>query len=415
MEDLHTAQRLDQHSLNVPDADEFTLLSDRETVKDSRAEHFAMVWSSYWHPSFFVKRFAGHIYQAYKEPRRAAATAGHFSWKGGHWYHVGYSWNLRENRHRLFINGVLIGVEDHCCDDPVEAAQAADTLFIGSSMFAMGDVSGFAEEVTDWSIHLANENAKFDPEIQTKLRATYLGEGIGPLQLPEESGWETAWEIPFESPSDLEHFQIQGCAQAPRVESGGLRITTPLQNPTHDFSILDLNHVYLWSRDWFEGDLHISYEFQNLRRGGLSLLMAQCSGMQREDFWKSHRPRSNGIMKTVCWEDVRNYHWEYLREMDDVRNDVASHALLKNPWHHALGFAVHGPLYPLETWLRLDFLQTGGRIQCAINGQAVLDVEDRADQNNGPILTAGRFAIRCMTRTDIFIRNLSVRTRSHLA
>ena len=76
-----------------------------------------------------------------------------------------------------------------------------------------------------------------------------------------------------------------------------------------------------------------------------------------------------------------------------------------------LGPSPSGRFYPLETWLRLDFLQTGGRIQCAINGQAVLDVEDRADQNNGPVLTAGRFAIRCMTRTDILIRNLSVRTR----
>ena len=412
MEDLHTSQRLDHHNLNVADADEFTLLSDRETVKDSRASHFSIVWSSYWHPSFFVKRFPGHIYQAYREPQKAAATAGHFSWNGGQWYHVGYSWNLPKNRHRLYVNGILAGVEDRWHKGSLQTSHAAGTLFFGSSMFALGDVTGFSSEVEEWTPQLAAENANFNPSIQTKLRATYLGEGIAPLHLPVDNGWETALELPFESPRDLERFQIQGCAQAPMIEERGLRITTPLQDPAHDFSILDLNHVYLWSRDWFEGNLHISYEFQNLRRGGLSLLMAQCSGMQREDFWKSHRPRSNGIMKTVCWEDVRNYHWEYLREMDDVRNDVASHALLKNPWHRALGFRVHGPLYPQETWLRLDFLQTGGRIQCAINGQAILDVEDRADQNNGPVLTAGRFAIRCMTRTDILIRNLSVRTRT---
>jgi hypothetical protein len=405
MEDLHTAQRLDHHSLNVPDADEFTLLSDRETIKDSRAAHFAVVWSSYWHPSLFVKRFPGHIYQAYREPRRAAATAGHFSWSGGQWYHLGYSWNLRENRHRLFVNGILVAAEDYWCESPTESSPVGETLFFGSSMFAIGDVCGFSEEIADWSAHLASEGASFDFGIQAKLRSIYLGEGITPLDIPE-NGWKTRLELPFEDSRDLNRFAIQGCVQAPVVESRGLRITTPAKNPAHDFSILDLNHVYLWSRDWFEGDLHISYEFQNLRRGGLSLLMTRCSGMQREDFWKSHRPRSNGIMKTVCWEDVRNYHWEYLREMDDVRNDVASHALLKNPWHRALGFRVHGPLYPLETWMKLDFVQTGGRIQCAINGEAVLDVEDRADQNNGPVFTAGRFAIRCMTRTDILIRNL---------
>jgi len=85
--------------------------------------------------------------------------------------------------------------------------------------------------------------------------------------------------------------------------------------------------------------------------------------------------------------------------------------MLKNPWFKPMGFGVHGPRYELEEWQRLDFVQVGARLQCAINGEVVIDAVDRADANNGPVFSSGRFAIRCMTRTDLRIRNLAVRTR----
>ena len=61
--------------------------------------------------------------------------------------------------------------------------------------------------------------------------------------------------------------------------------------------------------------------------------MFQASGMQREDFMKEYPLRTNGSMSTVHSEDVRNYHWEFFREMNDTRNDVCSHGCSeKVPW-----------------------------------------------------------------------------------
>ena len=415
LEELHAAAKCPNQSMNVPDAEEFTLLSDRETVKDSRAAHFALVWVSRWTPGMYVKRYPGHVYEAFKKPLKAGATAGHFSFPKGSWVQLVYAWNTSENRHRVFANGVLIAHNDAHASQPLAVSKPGPYLCLGSTMFAHGSVRGYAQEWDEAACARFFEAEALPREIEHRrnLRQTFAGTEYEKFSPPAEAGWRSDLRLGLTDPADLLHFQIQGCPYAPAIDAEGLRITTAPGDPLHDFSVLDLSHVYLWTRKFFEGDLHVRYEFQNLKRGGLSLLMLQCSGMQRDDFWLSHDPRTNGIMKTVCWEDVRNYHWEYLREMDDVRNDVASHAMLKNPWQQALGFRIHGPLYPLGQWNTLDFLQAGPHIQCAINGDVVIDAHDAADQNHGPVLSAGRVAIRCMTRTDIRIRNLEIRTKSH--
>lgn len=414
LEDLHSAARCPNQSLNVPDAEEFTLLSDRETVKDSRAAHFSIVWVSHWTPGLYVKRYPGHVYEAFKKPVKAGATAGHFSFPKGAWVQLAYSWNTGQNRHRLYANGVLVAHCDAHARDPLAVSKPGPWLCLGSTMFAHHSVRGYAGEWDEAACARFFEAEALPIELahRGKLLHTYAGGEFEKLTPPTDDSWKSDLRLSLTDPADLLHFHIQGCPYAPMIDSEGLRITTAPGDPLHNFDVVDLSHVYLWTRKFFEGDLHVRYEFQNLKRGGLSLLMLQCSGMQRDDFWLSHAPRTNGIMKTVCWEDVRNYHWEYLREMDDVRNDVASHAMQKNPWQQAMAFRVHGPLYPLGQWNTLDFLQVGPRIQCAINGDIVLDAIDAPDQNHGPVLSAGRVAIRCMTRTDIRIRNLEIRTRS---
>ncbi len=413
LEDLHTAQVLDSHNLHIPSANEITLISDRESVWDSHAAHFAIVKSTHWTPSFYMKRFPGHVYQAFKSPAKAVSAAGHFSMPAGRWLQILYVWDNAANHHVLYANGVRIGCGDSTQSKPLAVSPPGPFLCVGSPMLAHGDVRGYAEAFDDAGARAlyAAEEPSPDPDFQAELERIYLGRGIAPLLVPQGDGWETRLEASLCEPDALRLFEVQGCPQAPTVSDEGLRITTPLQDPLHDFSVLDLNHVYLWSRESYEGDLHLSYEFQNLREGGLSLLMTRCSGMQREDTRRCHRPQTNGIMKTVCWEDVRNYHWEYLREMNDVRNDVASHALIKNPWFRALGFGIQGPRFALGSWHRLDFVQTGADIQCAIDGQVVITARDSAEDNNGPVFSTGRFAIRCMTRTDIRIRHLRVRTR----
>jgi hypothetical protein len=91
--------------------------------------------------------------------------------------------------------------------------------------------------------------------------------------------------------------------------------------------------------------------------------MLQAAGMQGEDFLNDYPLRSDGSMHTACWEDVRNYHWEFYREMLDVRNDVVSHAVIKNPWFCPVALQVENRRWELGRWYRVTFLQEKNRVR----------------------------------------------------
>jgi hypothetical protein len=138
--------------------------------------------------------------------------------------------------------------------------------------------------------------------------------------------------------------------------------------------------------------------------------MTQASGMNREPFMRDHQPKTTGSMSTVHSDAVRNYHWEYYREMNDVRNDVATHAMLKNPFWRGMAYGCTQKQLEKNQWHRLEYLQQGSRILGAINGEIVIDANDSSTAGSGSILLAGHIAIRCMIRTKMLFRNLKVMT-----
>ena len=97
--------------------------------------------------------------------------------------------------------------------------------------------------------------------------------------------------------------------------------------------------------------------------------------------------------------------------MTDCRNDLASHACIKNPWFRPLAYQVENRRWELDRWYQLTYIQEGNRIRGAIDNTTVIDVADNGFDNNGPVLRNGHIAIRCMMRSDITFRNLDVWTR----
>jgi hypothetical protein len=108
----------------------------------------------------------------------------------------------------------------------------------------------------------------------------------------------------------------------------------------------------------------------------LSLLLTQASGLQGEDFMADYPRRTTGSMSMVCWENIRNYHWEYYREVPDVPAGSASSGLIKNPWTTPLAYRCEPKPTAQQQWHRLEFLQEGKRLRGAIDGTLVFDVED---------------------------------------
>jgi len=104
-------------------------------------------------------------------------------------------------------------------------------------------------------------------------------------------------------------------------------------------------------------------------------------------------------MQTVHAEDVRNYHWEFYREMNDVRNDTGTAFSRKNPFAYRIGFGSAPEPFALNEWHKLQIVQNGGKILGAIDGKILLVIDDNSRTNTGCILNYGHIAIGCMVHS----------------
>ncbi|MDR1011232.1 MAG: DUF1961 family protein, partial [Opitutaceae bacterium] len=439
----------------------FTFLSDRENTGDVDAAQFAMFYNTYWHPVFITKFHRGSFVDMAWRPRQAAFASGnYFEMRRLNWYHLCVTWDRARGAVSVYANGVLIAVQDTTATQPHVTQTCAPMLYAGNPALAYGDIHFYNKIPTPEEIR-ADFHARpelINDGLQTALEKTYEGRDLAPFifdagagadvagprsagcqtcpdsAAPEAglatcatdgavmpapsgesvAGWRDALSLPLNRDEDMLAFFHQGGVTGTQVTPEGVRITTPtLDEYYNSFHLVkpDPTRMYLWSRRTFEGDLYASFEFKLLAHGGLCLFMAQAAGMQGEDFMKDYFLRSDGSMSMVCWEDVRNYHWEFYREMLDTRNDLVSHGMIKNPWLKPVAFQVENRRWDLNRWYKLEFLQEGARIRGAIDGVTVIDYTDNGFDNNGPVLTHGHIAIRCMMRTDIVIRNLLVKDR----
>ena len=352
------------------------------------------------------------------------------------WYYLTLTWDKPARDFRIYINGILAGVSEK--REPVSVARAGETLYTGNPSWVLSDIA-FYDQVPDPAAvrqaYLAG-GGKADTELDRDLRRMYAGECHPRLAPFNPAGWDLQIDIPMNRPGDLERFYVQG-AQTARVTDEGIRITNPVERQKGAFQAIfgekqatdehkellappgtfdagkprDLTQSYLWLKQQTEGDVHIEFDFKSFRDDGLALLIAQATGVQREDFMADDPVRTSGSMSMVCWENVRNYHWEFFRQVDDVRRDIASHALAKNPNTLGMGLSHQKEQLALNAWHKLVFDQNGAKLTCAIDGEVVLAATDDPDTNNGPIYASGRIAIRCMRATDIVFRNLKIWVR----
>lgn len=421
LDHLHTYQQFPQHTLSNERAFNYPLLSDQEAIAEPESCRFTLVFDSYWHPTFLAKFYYGPWPEGpfAKEPK-AGVLANHATFAPDEWSHLVLTWDRPKSRYRLYLNGVLIGAEDSTFEGQLLTDDIGEILYAGipTWCFSQLDFYKLALEAKQVAQLFSVGEEAASPETTAKLRSTHLGLDLPSLSLPEGNDWKETSNLSLTEPEHLSEFFVQGCNSAPRITPEGLEIKTPdlegwryFQVAANQGQIRDQRNVYLWHYDWNEGDLHVQFEFKSLRRGGLALLMANCSGMQGEDFLRDYALRTTALMKTVCWEDVRNYHWEFYREMVDTRNDIVSHAMLKNPWFTPVAYQTEARQWELDRWYRFDYVQEGGRIRGAIDGTLVIDTKDQSGTPTGPLLRRGHCALRCMSRTHLLVRNWRIRSR----
>ena len=389
----------------------YPFLSDCPNPQDFNQAGFKLAWVARWHPSLVALFGKGTIYEdAFDLPHKALISVSHFTLKARTWYQFTLTWDYEKDQYSLYVNGILIGREDQYHMSRLHRDPITGSLYLGNPTLCYADIKFYDRAPVGDVVYrqFKNEAVHFSQEIEDELLYTYAGKGRKSFDWRPDPSWRNELSLSLTKPADMENFYVQGKAEDLRITDDGLLVETV--NKEMNRAVLE-DQVYLWTHKTFEGDLYVEYEFKPLRPAGLSLLMVQASGMNREDFMADYPLRTSGRMTTVYGEDVRNYHWEYYREMADMRNDVENSALMKNPFSYPLSFGARNTPVAIGQWHKLQFRQIGNQLVGAIDGVMMVEFEDNGFTNNGPVYNYGHIAIRCMLRTKMLFRNVNVYSR----
>jgi hypothetical protein len=329
------------------------------------------------------------------------------------WYQLGVTWDDEAKSAALYVNGVLVGRSDIFNKD-FHRDLAGETLYAGCPALCHGRIEFYDKLLTGADLYKKYRELApdYDAGIEKELRHLFEGAELEYFTFdPVSAGWTKKFDIDFQNPVEqIKEFYVQGhtASVKPAGHPEGLLIETPQLR--YGSPEAWNSQVYIWSNQTFEGDIYVEFEWKAIKPNGLSLLMVHASGMTREDFMADYPKKTNGTMDTVHAQNVRNYHWEFYREMNDVRNDVGTAFSRKNPFAYRIGFGSAPERFALNEWHKLQLVQRGGKLLGAIDGKILLVIDDNSRTNTGCILNYGHIAIRCMVHSALVFRNLKVFT-----
>ena len=389
----------------------YPFLSDYETPRNCAEANFSIEWNRF--NEFRAKFFKGTVYPrlGFDPPQKAWVQAVPFNYFQKHrWYQIAVTWDDKAKQAALFVNGILVGRSDQFNKD-FHRDKCRDVLYAGCPAICHGQVEFYGDVLSGAEIYKKYREAApdFNAGIEKDLRHIFEGTNLEDFTFKPDANWTKQFDVDFQDPAQIKEFYIQGHSEAvkPDGHAEGLLIETP--DIPYGWNAYP-KQVYIWSNRTFEGNIYVEFDWKALKPNGLSLLMIQASGMTREDFMADYPKKTSGIMQTVHEENVRNYHWEFYREMNDVRNDVGTAFSRKNPFAFRIGFNSAPAPFAINEWHKLQMLQIEGKIRGAIDGKILLEFDDNSRTNTGCILNYGHIAIRCMVHTAMVFRNLKVYT-----
>lgn len=412
LETLDTAVSMYGFSSRDPNAREYGLLADAFPNNNPTTSIFGWYWRSVWHPQMIAKFKDGPAAGAHADyDVTPYVPVEHLPLHEKEWYELVLTWNKDQSRLSIYVNGLLCGTTAYRFKVDLPRPE----LYLGNTAMVFSQLRFYNVELTAtqirriWSDSLYPKN----PAVEEELAAYHAVQPRPAVDWSPNREWELKTAISLTKSDDFSDWIQQGCLQPGlqlkeySITEEGLLLETPDKIDVE-------SRVYFWSPKSYEGDIAVEFEFRPESENGLALLIAQASGMQREDFITDHPPRTTGSMGTIIADRVRNYHWEFFRHSVDVRCDLGTQVLVKNPWEFPLALSTR-PSFHVNEWYRLLFLQEGDRLRAAINGEWLIDVYDEASRNNGPVYNCGRIGLRLMYQTRMRFRNLKVWNRERVS
>ncbi|MCX6855702.1 MAG: DUF1961 family protein [Verrucomicrobia bacterium] len=381
LEDLGASFIADHMKMDNPHMATYAFLSDFETPRDVAEANFSFEWNRF--NEFRAKFFKGTVYPrlGFDAPQKAWVQAVPFNYFQKHrWYQLAVTWDDAAKSAMLYVNGILIGTSDRFNKD-FKRDIVSDTLYAGSPALCHGEVALYEPVLTGAELHkLYRDGAPdFDPAIEKELKHRFAGTDLEAFTFKPDDKWTKQFDCDFQKPTEqIKDWYIQGWAESIKPEGSkeGLLIETP--DIPYGWDAYP-KQVYIWSEKTFEGNIYVEFEWKSQKPSGLALLMIHASGMGREDFMADYPRKTSGLMETVHGQNVRNYHWEFYREMNDVRNDVGTAFSRKNPFAYRIGFGSSPAPFANDVCHKAQIVQQDVNIRGAIDGKILLEIDDFPD------------------------------------
>lgn len=380
----------------------YPLLSDQYPPRNCDSCSFSIYYQGEGYPRLLGRFTKGDIFKKLDYGLAPFVYIDDLPLRKGQWYNIVVTWDKPAGVLKMYINGELAGHNFSA----KEFLVASNKLFIGNPLMVISRLkiqseAADQERVKKAYLSLRPQSNRLSDNTVCSI---VLPQNKPDLDLKLDNTWGKAYECSFTDPKDLDQWTFQtGDLLRDKFKlkttGEGLYWETPAEIHVE-------SRGYLWCPVNVEGDQWIEYEFQLVSPNGLSLLIIYASGMQGEDVINDHGLKKTGSMGDMLL-NYRNYHWEYMRRVEAMRTDVESQYVNKNPWAKSL-YAGCVPRFEQNRWYKIRFIKSGNRLYGSLDGKTVFDVQDNANDNNGPVLNSGRVVLRQMYNTAMKYRNFKI-------
>ncbi len=388
-----------------PHGQVYPLVSDHFPPNEDDKIRFGVYWNGAIYPSLIGRFQSGRYWTVMDQGVGPMVYADYLPLRKGQWYFVALTWDQLAKKIEIYVNGKLVGHNFRA--EGFE--MPGDTLYLGNPLMVVSEVKlldhvlNESQNDTEYSRLRPETNDPSDQDI------SFIA---GPVEQPmldvqRDELWKETYRCDFTDQEDLDDWIFQTGDQYRdqfelKITDQGLYWSTP--------DIVDVeSRGYLWCPKWFEGDQWIEYDFRLESPRGLALLILCAGGLQGEDVITDHGLLNTGSMGPML-SRYRNYHWEYMRRVEAMREDVETQYVNKNPWGKSLHVGCI-PRLQKDVWHRVRMVKIGHRLHGSIDGHTVFDVIDDPFDNNGPVFNAGRIVLRQMYHTAMSYRNFVVYQR----
>jgi len=167
-------------------------------------------------------------------------------------------------------------------------------------------------------------------------------------------------------------------------------------------------HVNYWCPVEFPESFIVEWEFEPLKKHGLSIIFFAAKGENGEDIFDPVLPKRNGHYPHYTTGSIMNYHIIYFSNLPLYQTGNIATRMRKSNKFSDIAFGPISIKPNARDFQQMRLIKDRAHIQLLVNGKLCLDFTDPGEERWGPALTGGKIGLRQMAVTVGAYKNFQV-------